>query len=470
MGRGASLGDDLRRPERSGALRRRRPSRQPTAHSASFTYPVSTPVNVGEETVPTGYSATIACGQALPQPYTGGAFPVTAPAGDGATLTCTVTNTQLFSIVQIVKLWSGAPSSATIFVDQDGVAPYDASTVATADGHSASFTYPVSTPVNVGEDDGSDRLLGDDRLRPGTPAALYGRPVPGRRSSYGRRHAHLHSHEHHQFLRCSRPSSVVKRWVGAPASATIFVDQDGVAPFDASTVATADGDSASFDYSVSTPVNVGEMAVPTGYTATIDCGEGPQPYTGGPFPVTAPADEGATLTCTITNKQQRSTVRVVKEWDGAPASATIFVDQNGVAPYDASTVATADGHNASFTYPVSTPVTVGEETVPTGYSATIACGEGLPQPYTGGAFPVTAPAEDGATLTCTVTNKQLFSSVRVVKQWIGTPASATIFVDQDGHGALRRVRHRDRRRRQRLLHLSGLDARQRRRGRSAGRV
>ena len=87
-------------------------------------------------------------------------------------------------------------------------------------------------------------------------------------------------------------------------------------------------------------------------------------------------------------------------------------------PYDAQTIATADGDSTSFAYPVSTPVNVGETTVPAGYSATIDCGQG-PQPYTGGAFPVTAPAGDGATLTCTVTNTQLFSTVRVVKQWIG---------------------------------------------------
>ena len=396
--------------------------------STSFTYPVSTPVNVGETAVPTGYSATIDCGQG-PQPYTGGAFPVTAPAGDGATLTCTVTNRQLFSIVQIVKQWSGTPASATIFVDQDGVAPYDASTVATADGDSTSFTYPVSTPVNVGETAVPTGYSATIDCGQG-PQPYTGGAFPVTAPATGG-----------ATLTCTVTNiivppllatvQIVKQWDGAPASATIFVDQDGVAPFDASTVATADGDSASFEYVVSTPVNVGETAVPTGYSATIDCGQGPQPYTGGAFPVTAPAEEGATLTCTVTNRQQLSTVQIVKQWDGAPASATIFVDQDGVAPFDASTVATADGDSTSFTYPVSTPVNVGETAVPTGYSATIDCGQG-PQPYTGGAFPVTAPAGDGATLTCTVTNRQLFSIVQIVKQWSGTPASATIFVDQDG--------------------------------------
>ena len=85
---------------------------------------------------------------------------------------------------------------------------------------------------------------------------------------------------------------VVKHWVGVPGSATIFVDQNGTAPYDASTVATASGVSASFDYPVSTPVRVGEMTVPTGYTATIDCGQGTQAYNGGAFPVTSPAPMG----------------------------------------------------------------------------------------------------------------------------------------------------------------------------------
>ena len=135
---------------------------------------------------------------------------------------------------------------------------------------------------------------------------------------------------------------VVKDWAGAPSTATIFVDANGAAPYDASTVATASGQSASFTYPVSTPVTVGETVVPTGYTATIDCGGGPQTYAGGPFPVTSPPEDGATLTCTITNTPQ-ATVRVVKSWAGRPSSATIFVDGVGRAPYDVSTVAEADG-------------------------------------------------------------------------------------------------------------------------------
>ncbi len=191
---------------------------------------------------------------------------------------------------------------------------------------------------------------------------------------------------------------VVKVWEGAPSSATIFVDRDGVGPpFDASTVATATGANASFEYPVGTPVTVGEVAVPAGYSATIHCGptrEAPQPYAGGPFPVTSPPVDGATLTCTITNTQLFSTVRVVKVWIGDPASTTIFVDQDGAAPFDASTVATATGDSASFEYPVSTPVFVGETSVPAGYSATIHCGptREAPQPYTRRPVPGHLPA------------------------------------------------------------------------------
>ncbi len=200
-------------------------------------------------------------------------------------------------------------------------------------------------------------------------------------------------------------------------------------------VADSDGHNTSFDYLPGTAVFVGEtMPVPAGYAATIQCGTAtPQPYSGGPFAVTAPGP-GATLTCTITNTQQLSTVQIIKQWDGAPASTTIFVDQNGTAPFDASTVATTNGASASFNYPLSTSAFVGETAVPTGYTATIQCGGATPQPYTGGPFAVTSPAVHGATLTCTVRNSVIPppATVRVIKQWDGAPASTTIFVDQDG--------------------------------------
>ena len=80
--------------------------------------------------------------------------------------------------------------------------------------------------------------------------------------------------------------------------------------------------------------------------------------------------------CTVRNRLKRSTVRVVKNWVGTPASATIFVDATGAAPFDASSAAPVSGASASFDYPVSTGVTVGEVVVPAGYSATIDCGLG----------------------------------------------------------------------------------------------
>ena len=399
--------------------------------SASFDYPVSTPVTVGEVVVPPGYSATIDCGLGT-QPYTGGPFPVTSPATDGATRTCTITNTQARSTVRVVKHWVGAPSSATIFVDANGAAPFDASKLATIDGDNASFDYPLSTPVTVGEVAVPTGYAATIACGQNPPQPYTGGPFPVTSPDIGGATVTCTITNTQQFSTVR----VVKQWSGPPASATIFVDQDGVAPFDASTVATGNGDNTSFDYPVSTSATVGEVALPAGYTATIACGQNPpQPYTGGPFSVTSPAIDKATLTCTITNiivpPPPVSTVRVVKQWEGMPSSATIFVDEDGVVPFDASTVATADGANTSFDYEVSTPVTVGEVTVPAGYSATIDCGQG-PQSYTGGPFSVTSPATDGATLTCTITNTQLFSTVRVVKQWEGTPSSATIFVDQDG--------------------------------------
>ena len=145
----------------------------------------------------------------------------------------------------------------------------------------------------------------------------------------------------------------------------------------------------------------------------------------------------------------------MKQWVGAPASTTIFVDEDGAAPFDAR-IATADGDNASFDYLAGTPVFVGE---------TCRCRPGTPPRSSaapragalhGGPFAVTAPGP-GTTLTCTITNRQLLSTVQIVKQWDGAPSSTTIFVDQDGVGALRRLDRRDRRRRQRLLRLPALD-------------
>ncbi len=126
-----------------------RPSATASGDSASFTYPVSSSVTVGETAVPVGYTAAIDCGGG-PQSYAGGPFAVTAPAEDGATLTCTITNTPQ-STVRVIKNWVGRSTSTTIFVDRAGQEPFDVSTVAQADGESVSFDYRPSTPVTLGE-------------------------------------------------------------------------------------------------------------------------------------------------------------------------------------------------------------------------------------------------------------------------------------------------------------------------------
>jgi uncharacterized repeat protein (TIGR01451 family) len=95
-------------------------------------------------------------------------------------------------------------------------------------------------------------------------------------------------------------------------------------------------------------------------------------------------------------------VQVVKTWVGTPSPTTIFVDANGQAPYDASVVADTNAATTSFTFPVSTSVTVGETTVPTGYTATIDCGQGA-QTYSA-PITVNAPATPGATLVCRIVN------------------------------------------------------------------
>jgi len=111
------------------------------------------------------------------------------------------------------------------------------------------------------------------------------------------------------FADCNPKSTVqvVKTWVGAPSTTTIFVDANGQAPYDASIVADTSGATTSFSYPLSTPVVVGETAVPTGYTATIDCGQGAQPYSA-PITVNAPATAGATLVCRIVNTKNPTLV------------------------------------------------------------------------------------------------------------------------------------------------------------------
>ncbi len=107
---------------------------------------------------------------------------------------------------------------------------------------------------------------------------------------------------------------VIKQWAGTPSSATIFVDRTGQAPYDVSSLARVDGDSVSFDYPPSTQVTLGEVQVPAGFVAFINCGTGPlsiKRYTGGPFTVTSPATPGGVLTCTVANTRRPPPARLV---------------------------------------------------------------------------------------------------------------------------------------------------------------
>ncbi|HEY6416902.1 MAG TPA: putative Ig domain-containing protein, partial [Acidimicrobiales bacterium] len=117
---------------------------------------------------------------------------------------------------------------------------------------------------------------------------------------------------------------VMKRWVGTPSTTTIFVDQDGRAPFDAAVRADSEGDATHFAYPLSTRVTVGEVQVPPRYTATINCGGGRQPYTGGPFSVESPAVAGRTRLCTIVNTAPEPMVIV----DKRPNKRTVRAGEN----------------------------------------------------------------------------------------------------------------------------------------------
>ena len=73
-------------------------------------------------------------------------------------------------------------------------------------------------------------------------------------------------------------------------------------------------------------------------------------------------------------------------------------------------------------------------------------------------------------IDCVVRNRFKRSTVQVVKQWVGDPSSATIFVDADGAAPVRRLRGRHGQRSERVLLLPGLDLGPCRRDRRAGRL
>ena len=111
------------------------------------------------------------------------------------TLTCVITNTQQFSTVRVVKNWVGLRSTATLFVDADGVAPYDASTTAPGDGDSVSNHVPGLDGGHGRRDRGSGRLHGDDSMRRRRTAAVRRRSVRGHLAGDCRSDPHLHDQQ-----------------------------------------------------------------------------------------------------------------------------------------------------------------------------------------------------------------------------------------------------------------------------------
>ena len=228
---------------------------------------------------------------------------------------CVVRNRFKRSTVRVVKQWVGDPGSTTIFVDATGAAPYDASTVATTSGASASFAYPVSTAARVGETAvpagyrATIQCEGRGLRRPTTAVRSRSRPRPrtappsparsrtsriarpSRWSSSGRaRPPRRRSSSTRTVRRRSTPRPSRPRAARAPPSRTRPRPRSRWARLRCRT------DTAPRFSAARGPTAVYGRAIP-GYRA-------------------GPA--GLTLTCTITNTQKRSTVRVVKQWDGAP--------------------------------------------------------------------------------------------------------------------------------------------------------
>ncbi len=399
VGRHAVVGDDLRRPRTACAPFDASTVATASGDSASFTYPVSTPVTVGEVAVPAGYEATIHCGTGGPQPYTGGPFPVTSPAADGATHHLH-DHEHAGDLVRARGQEVGRRavdrrrSSSTPTAWRRSTPPRSRPTT----GASASFTYPLSTPVTVGETAVPGRLLGDDPLRRGARSPTRGGPFPVTSPAVGGATLTCVITNTQQLSTVRVGEALGGRAVERRRSSSTRTGRRRSTPQRSRPRAATAPRSPTRSRRA---VTVGETAVPAGYAATIQCGgAAPQPYAGGPFPVTSPAVDGATHQlhdhehpAALDRPRDQELVR------NACRPRRSSWTQDGIAPFDASTVATADGDNASFTYPVSTAAFVGETAVPAGYTATIQCGNAAPQWRTRAVrSPVTSPATNGATL------------------------------------------------------------------------
>ncbi len=277
------VGDDLRRPERDRTVRRRDGRHRRTATAPRSTTRSRPRAFVGETAVPTDYTATIQCGAAAPGRTRAGRLRSQRLRPRARRSSARSRTASSRRPCESRSSGTARPRRRRSSSTRTGSHPSTPRRSPTADGDNTSFDYLARDGrLRRRDDAGAGRVCGHDPVRHRDAAALHRRPLRSHRPGPG------------ATLTCTITNTqqlstvqVIKQWDGAPASTTIFVDQDGVGALRRLTVATANGDSASFDYPLSTPAFVGETAVPTGYTATIQCGGAtPQPYTGGPFAVT----------------------------------------------------------------------------------------------------------------------------------------------------------------------------------------
>ncbi len=381
--------------------------------------------------MPTGYTATIQCGQAALQPYTGGPFAVTSPPTDGATVTCTITNKQLRSTVQVVKNWVGTPSSATIFVDRNGVGAVRRLEGRDRERRQHLLHLPDLDAGVRRRDRRAVGLRGHDPVRHGRRAGLHGRPVRGHLTGYRRRNHHLHDHQQAENLHGASGQGLGRRPLD---------DDDLRRP----------GRRGALRRRHRRDRDRRQRLL---HVPDLDPGHGRRDTRPGRLRGHDPVrrgDRAAVHGRAIPGDfaRRRWVNHHVHDHEHPAAFVGPRWSRNGLArqaPRRSSS--TRPGRRPSTPRPsrrraAPAPpsptrsrrrVTVGEVVpVPAGYAATIQCGTGAPVAYAGGPFPVTSPATDGATITCTIVNTQQLSKIRVIKNWSGTPTSATIFVDQDG--------------------------------------
>ncbi len=465
-----STHDDLRRRDRGSALRRL--DRRDDDRRQRFLHVPALDTRHGRRNADTGRlrGHDPVRRRGLRSRTRAAPFAVTSPAVGGATITCTITNTQLLSSVRVVKEWVGAPSTTTIFVDATGAAPFDASTIADSSGDSASFTYPISTPVTVGEvvpvpaGYAATIQCGTG----GTPVAYTGGPFPVTSPAVDGATIYLHDRQYPAALEGPSNQELVRyadqrndlRGPGRRGAVRRFHGRDRgrgqhVLHLPGLHAGVRRRDRRAGRVHRDDPVRRRRSAA----------------YLGGPFAVTSPATNGATLTCTISNNMipPPATVRVVKEWIGAPSSATIFVDQDGVAPFDASVVAIADGDNTSFDYTAGTAVTVGETAVPSRIRR-----DDPVRRRPGPAIPgraVRSRRPGGRRNPHMHDHEQAAALDRPRGQAVGRrPLVGGDLRRRHRRGTVRRLHDSDHERRHHVLRLPGLDAGLRRRDHGAGRV